>query len=321
MAYDRYDPERRWRERDERDPRSWDRDDRDFGRADERGSFGRERGFFGRDERDSGRGERFFGRDEGDFRGRDERDRGFFERAGDQFRSWFGDDDRDRPRSSGRDYGDRELRERERGFDRERERGYRPMAGDYARSGSEERNEGRDLGSGSQWDRDPYRRTSFAGSRATSNQDDLHYEEWRRRQMEGLDRDYDDYRRECADRFENDFGTWRDHRQSKRQILREVREHMEVLGSDNEHVGTVDRVAGDRIILSRSDPQSGGVHHSLSCTDIDRIEDNRVILDCSASKARERWRDESRSRALFEREDQGSAGPHILDRSFSGTYR
>ena len=33
------------------------------------------------------------------------------------------------------------------------------------------------------------------------------------------------------------------------------------------------------------------------------------------------WRDEDRGRALFEREDQGSEGPHILDRSFEGTYR
>ena len=54
---------------------------------------------------------------------------------------------------------------------------------------------------------------------------------------------------------------------------------------------------------------------------LDRIEGDKAVLDCTADKARERWRDESRSRALFEREDQGSAGPHMLDRSFSGTYR
>ncbi|HEX7931378.1 MAG TPA: DUF2171 domain-containing protein, partial [Sphingomicrobium sp.] len=105
------------------------------------------------------------------------------------------------------------------------------------------------------------------------------------------------------------------------QLLSGIREHMEVVGNDEKHVGTVDRVAGDRIILARSDPDSGGVHHSLSCSDLDRIDGDRVILDCDADKARERWRDESRSRALFEREDQGSAGPHVLDRSFSGTYR
>jgi hypothetical protein len=143
----------------------------------------------------------------------------------------------------------------------------------------------------------------------------------RRRQAEDLDRDYDEYRRERASQFENDFGSWREKRLSKRQMLSGIREHMEVVGSDEKHVGTVDRVAGDRIILTRSDPESGGVHHSLSCSDLDRVEGDRIILDCSAEKARERWRDESRSRALFEREDQGRAGPHVLDRSFSGTYR
>ena len=110
-------------------------------------------------------------------------------------------------------------------------------------------------------------------------------------------------------------------RQQKRGLLGQIREHMEVVGNDDEHVGTVDRVAGDRIILTKSDPESGGVHHSLSCSDIDRVEGDRVILDCSAEQARQRWRDESRSRALFEREDQGEMGPRMLDRSFEGTYR
>jgi len=96
---------------------------------------------------------------------------------------------------------------------------------------------------------------------------------------------------------------------------------MEVMGSDNEHVGMVDRVAGDRIILAKGDPETGGVHHSLMCTSIDRVEGDKVILDATAEQAKTRWRDESRDRALFEREDRGEAGPHILDRSFSGTYR
>jgi hypothetical protein len=96
---------------------------------------------------------------------------------------------------------------------------------------------------------------------------------------------------------------------------------MEVVGSDDQHVGTVDRVAGDRIILDKSDPDSGGVHHSLMCSSVDRIEGDRVILDCDAEQAKAIWRDESRSRALFEREDQGEAGPMALNRSFEGTYR
>jgi hypothetical protein len=96
---------------------------------------------------------------------------------------------------------------------------------------------------------------------------------------------------------------------------------MEVIGNDDQHVGTVDRLARDRIILTKSDPESGGAHHSISCSDIDRVEGDRVILDCSADQARERWRDENRSRALFEREDQGDMGDRVLNRSFEGTYR
>ena len=33
-----------------------------------------------------------------------------------------------------------------------------------------------------------------------------------------------------------------------------IREHMEVLGSDGQHVGTVDKVEGQRIKLTKSDP-------------------------------------------------------------------
>jgi hypothetical protein len=82
----------------------------------------------------------------------------------------------------------------------------------------------------------------------------------------------------------------------------------------------VERVAGDRIMLT-ADESSGGAPHSLNCTEIERIEGDRVILSSPAEQVKHRWRDENRSRALFEREDQGSEGPHILDRSFEGTYR
>ena len=83
-----------------------------------------------------------------------------------------------------------------------------------------------------------------------------------------------------------------------------------MLDSDTDAMGT-----GERATAGRDHELAG------SDIDIDRIEDNRVILDLTADKARNRWRDESRDRALFEREDQGSSGPGILDRSFSGTYR
>jgi hypothetical protein len=313
-------------------------------------------------------------------------DRGFFERAGDEIASWFGDDDAERrrredSRREGRDSRD-ENRSYDRGYgrdydrdrsadpgryenwndnrgafarggsgetdynrgwrdelrgsgsnqDRFREHGrdYRPMTGDYGRSesggyfGDRDRSDyGR---SQSPWGRDEYRDTSRAGTSDKSDRSrhedyDPHYRSWRDRHMSNLDRDYDDYRRENQSKFESDFGSWRERRQQKRGLLSQIREHMEVVGDDEKHVGTVDKVAGDRIILTKSDPESGGVHHSISCADVGRVEGDRVYLDCSADQARHRWRDESRSRALFERDDQGEMGPRMLDRSFEGTYR
>jgi len=205
--------------------------------------------------------------------------------------------------------------DRQSGRSSERSREYRPMTGDYGRS-----ERARD----DQWSRDPYRSTSRAGTSDHSDRSrhqDPHYSSWRDRHMSELDRDYDDYRREHQSKFESEFGSWRERRQQKRGLLGRIREHMEVVGNDDEHIGTVHKVAGDRLILTKSDPESGGSHHSISCSDIGRVEGDRVILDCSADQARNRWRDESRSRALFERHDQGEMGPRMLDRSFEGTYR
>ena len=238
-------------------------------------------------------------------------------------RDW---DDRDRNRPSGQD--------RDRARARSGQSGYRPITGDYGREGHEsdqffaasgygrgERDYDR---SQTPYGRDETRRTSFAGSRERNPDDrdfDPHYRSWRDRHLGELDRDYDDFQREHQSRFENDFTGWREKRQQKRGLMGRIREHMEVVGDDQKHVGTVDRTAGDRIILTKSDPESGGVHHSLSCSDIDKVEGDKVILDCSADEAKNRWRDESRSRALFEREDQGEMGPRNLNRSFEGTYR
>jgi hypothetical protein len=238
-----------------------------------------------------------------------------------------------------REFGSREREGgyggHDRGSNQERSSGrggdYRPLTGDYGRGGREagrgQRGFGdwsRDDDGQSEWGRDPYRSTSRAGTSDwtdRSRHEDPHYDSWRQRHLNDLDRDYDDYRRENQSRFEDDFAGWREKRQQKRGLLMQIREHMEVVGDDEKHVGTVDKVVADRIILAKSDPESGGVHHSLSCSDIGRVEGDRVYLDCSADKARERWRDESRGRALFERDDQGEMGPRSLDHSFSGTYR
>ena len=285
---------------------------------------------FGRDEHRS-----YGGRDYGRG-GQQDEDRGFFERAGDEIASWFGGDDDDRHRH-GNERGHDRWRDQDRWSDQDRgssrgsfggmAQGGSPSSSRYGASGGGMRDFDRG-GRQSQQSWDSPRggsremsRGQMSGQMSGSSSFDPHYHSWRERQIAELDRDYDEYRREHQSRFENEFGSWREKRQSKRSLLQQIREHMDVVGSDDQHVGTVDRVAGDRIILTKSDPESGGVHHSLSCADIDRIEENRIILDCTAEDARKRWRDENRSRALFEREDQGEMGPRILDRSFEGTYR
>jgi hypothetical protein len=184
-------------------------------------------------------------------------DRGFFERAGDEVRSWFGDDDAERRRQ-------RDMRE------------------DAAR------------------------------------QYDPHYGAWRRERIAELDRDYDEYRRENAERFHNEFSGWRTERQSQREGLGRVTEHMEVVGSDGEHLGTVDKVRGDRIILTKSDPDAGGHHHSIPSRWIQSVED-KVTLRKRAADARAAWKNEERG-AFFGEEGDGSRGPHYLNRAFSGTY-
>ena len=157
-------------------------------------------------------------------------------------------------------------------------------------------------------------------SGGSGRQHDPHYSQWRQRQIEQLDRDYQDYQREHQSRFEREFGEWRERRGQQRQAVGRVTEHMEVVGSDGEHVGTVDKVRNDTIILTKSDSAAGGHHHSIPCGWIDSVDD-KVRLNLGADEAMQRWRDEERSRALFEREDSGSGGPHVLNRSFSGTYR
>jgi hypothetical protein len=300
-------------------------------------------------------------------------DRGFFDRAGDEVRSWFGDDEAQRRRElderrweheqrmSGRGDGDPrsggpgwmgggwgnqpgESWHRDRpgvrgGWDRDRtsERGG-PGGGEsfgndrVARGGS---GFGGYPDQGARFDRsDPGRvGTSGAMGQRFANYgggDDLthggfgdihdpHYSEWRRRQMDELDRDYDEYRREHQSKFEQEFGGWREKRKGQRQMLGKVNEHMEVVGSDGSHVGKVDKVGGDRIILAKSDPNAGGMHHSVPCGWVDSVED-KVTLNRTADSAMDAWRNEDTGRALFEREDRGSEGPHALDRSFSGTY-
>lgn len=72
-------------------------------------------------------------------------------------------------------------------------------------------------------------------------------------------------------------------------IASEIREHMEVVGSDRSHVGTVDHLDGQRIKLTRTDADAGGKHHYLHLDSVDRIEGGQVVLNRTAAEAHEEW--------------------------------
>ncbi|SOB78622.1 hypothetical protein SAMN06297144_0128 [Sphingomonas guangdongensis] len=199
-------------------------------------------------------------------------DRGFFDRAGDEVRSWFGDEDAERRRDMDQRYDER-------------------------------------LGGSQRGNTTGYGR-------------DEDYHSWRRTQIDQLDRDYHEYRQENAKKFENEFGTWRSNRQTQRTSLSSVNEHMEVVGSDGQHVGTVDKVRGDRIILTKNDADAGGRHHSIPSSWLQSVDD-KVTISKTADEAKKQWRDEERSGALFgegDKSDDKDGGSTNLNRSFSGTY-
>ncbi|MBS1831286.1 MAG: DUF2171 domain-containing protein, partial [Acidobacteria bacterium] len=70
--------------------------------------------------------------------------------------------------------------------------------------------------------------------------------------------------------------------------LSQIREHMEVIGADGVHVGTVDKVEGDRIKLTKADSGEGnheGHHHFISTGLIAGVEGDKVRLSANADVA------------------------------------
>jgi len=67
-----------------------------------------------------------------------------------------------------------------------------------------------------------------------------------------------------------------------------IREHMEVIGADGVHVGTVDRVEGDRIKLTKKDSGEGshkGHHHTVPLALVADVEGDKVRLSANADVA------------------------------------
>ena len=58
----------------------------------------------------------------------------------------------------------------------------------------------------------------------------------------------------------------------------QIREHMEVVDREGQHVGTVDRLEGSRIKLTKSDPASGGQHRFIEMAQVAEIRDGKVCI-------------------------------------------
>jgi hypothetical protein len=79
--------------------------------------------------------------------------------------------------------------------------------------------------------------------------------------------------------------------------LSNIKEHAEVIGADGVPIGTVDRVEGDRIKLTKKDSGEGqhrGHHHYIPTMLVAEVEDGKVWLSANGDVA-----------VSFEEEDDG----------------
>jgi hypothetical protein len=70
--------------------------------------------------------------------------------------------------------------------------------------------------------------------------------------------------------------------------MAEIKEHMEVIGADGVHVGTVDKIEGNRIKLTKKDSGEGshkGHHHYIDRGLVAGVEGNKVRLSATGAVA------------------------------------
>jgi short-subunit dehydrogenase len=87
-------------------------------------------------------------------------------------------------------------------------------------------------------------------------------------------------------------GLHRINRRSFQSNSASIREHMEVVGSDGQHIGTVDEVEGNRIKLTKTDSSAGGRHHFISMNLVESIGD-KIRLNKTAAEIRRYWQDDN----------------------------
>ena len=70
--------------------------------------------------------------------------------------------------------------------------------------------------------------------------------------------------------------------------MADIKEHIEVIGADGVHIGTVDKVEGHRIKLTKKDSGEGshkGHHHFVNRSLVAEVEGNKVRLSAIGAVA------------------------------------
>ncbi len=70
--------------------------------------------------------------------------------------------------------------------------------------------------------------------------------------------------------------------------MADIKEHMEVIGADGVHVGTVDKVENGRIKLNKADSGEGhhkGHHHFIDLSLVAEVEGQKVRLSANGDVA------------------------------------
>ena len=67
-------------------------------------------------------------------------------------------------------------------------------------------------------------------------------------------------------------------------IALQIKEHMEVRGSDGKHVGTVLGVEGDQVKIA-----SGGIDHFIDIASVNAVEGEKVTLKKTAEETVRTW--------------------------------
>lgn len=79
--------------------------------------------------------------------------------------------------------------------------------------------------------------------------------------------------------------------------LSQIKQHMEIIGADGVRIGTVDKVEGNRIKLTKADSGSHGDHHHyVSVGLVAEVEGDQVRLSATGASA-----------VLLEEEEGGEA--------------